>query len=247
VASGSKGMQAKARPQTLTGGTLVPAMGAVASAVGSMNPPFYNVVVRYGAQPLPAAGGGLAMGDVTAVARSDGPAAADAQGAAERGRNAIEPSPRAGSTVRIAMRKDAETIEAMMRAAHQESPIYRAMPIDDRRLSGYIASVIRSKDHAVFLYESAAGIDGLYIGMLVQQFFTLEVTAMDILFYVRPERRGTRAAVQLWRAFRRWAEARGAKAIQVGTMTEIDPGRTAKFYRGMGLREIGGVFHARIG
>lgn len=145
--------------------------------------------------------------------------------------------------VRHATPADAAVIETMLRAMAQESPVYRVMPIDDRKLADYIAKVIRSSDHAVLLHESPAGIDGIYIGMLVQQFFTFEITAMDILFYVRPERRGSRAAVRLFRAFKAWAKSSGAKAIQVGTMTGIDPARTAKFYRGMGLNEIGGIYH----
>lgn len=147
--------------------------------------------------------------------------------------------------VRHATPADAAVIDTMLRAMGRESPIYRAMPIDDRKLADYIAKVIRSSDHAVLLHESAAGIDGIYIGMLVQQFFTFETTAMDVLFYVRPERRGSRAAVRLFRAFKAWAKSSGAKAIQVGTMTGIDPARTSKFYRGMGLNEIGGVYHGR--
>lgn len=145
--------------------------------------------------------------------------------------------------VRPARPADAAVIDAMLRAMAQESPVYRAMPIDDRKLAGYIAKVIRSNDHAVVLHQGPSGIDGIFIGMLVQQFFTFETTAMDVLFYVRPERRGSRAAVRLFRAFKAWARSSGAKAIQVGTMTGIDPSRTAKFYRGMGLNEIGGVYH----
>jgi GNAT superfamily N-acetyltransferase len=147
--------------------------------------------------------------------------------------------------VRHATPEDTAVIDTMLRAMGRESPIYRTMPIDDRKLADYIGKVIRSSDHAVLLHESAAGIDGVYIGMLVQQFFTFETTAMDVLFYVRPERRGSRAAVRLFRAFKAWARSSGAKSIQVGTMTGIDPARTSKFYRGMGLREIGGIYHGR--
>jgi GNAT superfamily N-acetyltransferase len=147
--------------------------------------------------------------------------------------------------VRHATPADAAVIDAMLRAMGRESPIYRAMPIDDRKLADYIARVIRGSDHAVLLHEGPAGIDGIFIGMLVQQFFTFETSAMDVLFYVRPERRGSRAAVRLFRAFKAWAKSSDAKTIQVGTMTGIDPARTAKFYRGMGLNEIGGVYHGR--
>jgi len=147
--------------------------------------------------------------------------------------------------VRHATPADTAVIDTLLRAMGRESPIFRAMPIDDRKLADYITKTIRSSDHAVLLHESSAGIDGIYIGMLVQQFFTFETTAMDVLFYVRPERRGSRAAVRLFRAFKAWAKASGAKSIQVGTMTGIDPARTSKFYRGMGLNEIGGVYHGR--
>jgi GNAT superfamily N-acetyltransferase len=145
--------------------------------------------------------------------------------------------------VRHATPEDTAVIDTMLRAMGRESPIYRAMPVADRKLADYIAKVILSSEHIVLLHEGPAGIDGIYIGMLVQQFFTFEITAMDVLFYVRPERRGSRAAVRLFRAFKAWARSSGAKCIQVGTMTGIDPARTAKFYRGMGLHEIGGVYH----
>jgi GNAT superfamily N-acetyltransferase len=155
----------------------------------------------------------------------------------------IEAQPIVKTGVRRATPADAAIIDTMLRALGRESPVYCTMPIDDRKLTDYIAKVIRGSDHAVLLHEGTSGIDGIYIGMLVQQFFTFEITAMDVLFYVRPERRGSRAAVRLFRAFKAWAKASGAKAIQVGTMNGIAPARTAKFYRGMGLTEIGGVYH----
>jgi GNAT superfamily N-acetyltransferase len=155
----------------------------------------------------------------------------------------IEAQPLTKTGVRHATPADAAVIDTLLRAMAQESPVYRVMPIDDRKLADYIAKAIRGSDHAVLLHEGPAGIDGIYIGMLVQQFFTFETTAMDVLFYVRPGRRGSRAAVRLFRAFKAWARSSGARAIQAGTMTGIDPARTAKFYRGMGLNEIGGVYH----
>lgn len=148
--------------------------------------------------------------------------------------------------VRRATPADAAAVEAMLRAIGPESPVFRDTPIDDRKLKAFIAAAIASDQHAMLLHESAAGIDGLFIGVLVEQFFTLEINAMDIVLYVPPERRGTRAALRLWRAFKIWAQARNAKAIQVGSMTGIDPARTAKFYRGMGLREVGSIFHMRL-
>jgi GNAT superfamily N-acetyltransferase len=151
----------------------------------------------------------------------------------------------ANGPVRHATPEDSAVIDTLLRAMGRESPIFRAMPIDDRKLADYIGKTIRSNEHAVLLHEGPSGIDGIYIGMLVQQFFTFEFTAMDVLFYVRPERRGSRAAVRLFRAFKAWAKSSDAKTIQVGTMTGIDPARTAKFYRGMGLNEIGGVYHGR--
>jgi GNAT superfamily N-acetyltransferase len=204
---------------------------------------FYNVVINSGGQPLD---GATARSAYRLVKRSGATPGSQVQPApASEGAPAAVLTPRAH--IRRARPEDAATIEALIRTVAAESPVYREMPIDDRKLKSFIAMAIRSHEHAVLLHEGATGIDGLFIGVLVQQFFTVEFTAMDILFYVRPERRGSRAAVRLWRAYKDWAQAQGAKAIKVGAMTEIEPARTAKFYRGMGLREIGGIFHARIG
>src|SRR5258708_17991650 len=55
---------------------------------------------------------------------------------------APEPGPRA--PVRRATPADAAVIDTMLRAMAQESPIYPVMPIDDRKLTDYIANAIRN-------------------------------------------------------------------------------------------------------
>jgi hypothetical protein len=63
--------------------------------------------------------------------------------------------------VRHATPEDTAVIDTMLRAMGRESPIYRAMPVADRKLADYIAKVIGSSEHAVLLHEGPPGIDGI--------------------------------------------------------------------------------------
>ena len=57
-----------------------------------------------------------------------------------------------------------------------------------------------------------------------------------------PDHRGSRAAILLLKALRRWAHEAGAADLHVNNTTAIDAARTDKFLRKMGFRQTGGNY-----
>ena len=99
----------------------------------------------------------------------------------------------------------------------------------------------------MLVYDGPQGkIDGIMIGRVGEYFFSNELGAYDVAFYVRRERRGSIVAHRLWRTFLSWARAQGAVHTWPEVAAGIDPARGARFFRGLGLQEIGAVFFGRI-
>ena len=59
------------------------------------------------------------------------------------------------------------------------------------------------------------------------------------VIYVRPDKRGTRAAVSLLRTFVEWSREIGAREAFMGTSTNFQPERTARLMEHVGARRVG--------
>jgi len=143
---------------------------------------------------------------------------------------------------RTATRNDVTTILPLLKELHRES-ILCSVPIDEKKLHSFVLRSVKGRDRTCLIYQSASSaIEGILIGYTSEYFFSKEKAARDLVFYVRPERRGSLVAYRLWAAFKAWARAEGASSIWLGSAAGINPSRTRKFYRGLGMDEVGGIF-----
>lgn len=148
--------------------------------------------------------------------------------------------------VRAATAADDAELRLLLTGLHHES-VYRVLSLSEPKLAQFLRDVRGRDDHVSLVYEGTDGtLDGCYIGQVSAHFFSNDLSAYDLIFYVRPERRGGIIAYRLWQAFRAWAKQRGARTIWPGVSTGIDPARAARFYRGLDLVEVGSVFFARL-
>ena len=85
-------------------------------------------------------------------------------------------------------------------------------------------------------------VNGVIIGYATEYFFSHEMMAGDISFYIKPEKRGGILAARLIKAFTDWAHSMGAKRPMVGVSTGISPEMTGKLYERMGYTEKFAVY-----
>lgn len=69
--------------------------------------------------------------------------------------------------------------------------------------------------------------------------WTPTLSAVDILFYVKPEYRGTRVAIKLVKAWESWAIEQKCTEVALGTSSGINTARTVRFYERMGFSLVG--------
>jgi hypothetical protein len=81
-------------------------------------------------------------------------------------------------------------------------------------------------------------IGGMY-GQISRMFFTDELMARDVGWWVRQEWRGSWAAICLLEDFEQWARARGCKKAFLGQSSAISIEVTRKLYENCGYRVIG--------
>ncbi|SRR5579871_964874 len=147
---------------------------------------------------------------------------------------------------RRAVESDLPVIIAFLHALHKESVLVD-VAIDDVKLRDFVANCLKSKGRACLIYESAHGrAEGLMIGYVAEYFFSKEKGAWDLVLYVRPERRGSLVAYRLWSEFRKWARSQGASVMWLGAAAGVNPILSRKFYLGLGMDEIGGIYRARL-
>ena len=143
--------------------------------------------------------------------------------------------------MRRATEADIDEMVEMFHIQHAASAL-RDVPPHEPKLRDLLRHAMGSREYACFVYERpSGGLVGMMAGYVVPYFFSLEMAAADLFLFVRPEARGGIAAGRLWSAFRTWAREAGAGTLRLGTSGEA-PGRTRRFYTGLGMTEIGSVY-----
>lgn len=95
----------------------------------------------------------------------------------------------------------------------------------------------------ILLAERTDGkIAGMLAGYVTDFFFSDIIVAQDRWFYVRPEYRGSSAAVKLLIAFRQWADNHQANELSINMSVGIDMVRFNKFMTHMGFGCCGSNF-----
>lgn len=148
------------------------------------------------------------------------------------------------AAIRPATHDDIPEIVALGALMHAESR-YAVLPYSPAKLADLGARLIDWPDG--FLQVACKGdrIVGLMAGFVIEHFASTARVAGEYALFVEPASRGTRAAIRLLRAYRAWAESRGAVLIAAGITTGVHTDATAKFYESMGARQVGIVFELK--
>lgn len=108
---------------------------------------------------------------------------------------------------------------------------------DEKRLATQFRAVIET--------GHKKGVGGL-IGCVERHFFSDQIVASIVYYDVIPERRMSGAALRLLKAFRTWAENRGAVELSAGVNSGDDSGKMDKFFKRLGFSPVGGNYALKL-
>ena len=124
-------------------------------------------------------------------------------------------------------------VAKMAAAMCRESPRYAQRTVSET----YMENILSKASEAggfVRVYDSGDEITGIMVGVVAPYLCGPEVYACDLILYVKPENRGTPAALSLVKEFETWAKEMGAVEVMLGTSTGIDSEKTACLYERLG-------------
>jgi len=143
--------------------------------------------------------------------------------------------------IRKAEFKDVSGIMEVAKDAHEKS-LSNSVAIDPKTLRNNLQVCILSAEHFVLVVELEGEIEGVFIGVSHQLWYSKKKQATDLFFYVTEK--GTGWGAKMMRRFISWAkESPGVKEIMLGISSGIgDTDRTRKLYERMGAVKIGDNF-----
>ncbi len=143
--------------------------------------------------------------------------------------------------IRKAEFKDVSGIMEVAKDAHEKS-LSNSVAIDPKTLRNNLQVCILSAEHFVLVVELEGEIEGVFIGVTHQLWYSKKKQATDLFFYVTEK--GTGWGAKMMRRFISWAkESPGVKEVMLGISSGIgDTDRTRKLYERMGAVKIGDNF-----
>jgi L-amino acid N-acyltransferase YncA len=123
-----------------------------------------------------------------------------------------------------------------------EMQVMETLPHLDFDLATTRATFLSAVEHAsptLFVVEEARKVIGYAMCLLENYAFAAGRFVVLEAIYVRPDRRGTRAAASLVTRFFEWGKTVGAKESILGIANGFQPERTARFFEHLGAQRVG--------
>ncbi len=145
--------------------------------------------------------------------------------------------------IRLANASDLEAMISLGRQMHQESR-FAHYALNESKLRQLVLQLLEEpKINAILLAETERdGIVGMLAVSLIPLFFTDVFVAQDRWYYVAKNHRGSSAGLKLLMAFRKWAENRQAREMNINMSVDIDQAKFHKFMTHMNFKSCGSNF-----
>lgn len=141
--------------------------------------------------------------------------------------------------VRLALRSDTDAIVEMARI--NASHIRRPHTFVADKVRGVVDDYIATANPTLWVCEERRECVGFAKGVISEYDYCDGIyTTLQVIF-VRPEKRGSRAALLLLREFLAWSDRLGAVENTAGSDNEFQTERTARFLGKFGFRRVGTV------
>lgn len=139
--------------------------------------------------------------------------------------------------VRLAMLEDQDAVLSM--AEFQVAETFPHLGFDRDRAAETFQRAVETGDPTCLVAETGGEVVGFVFGRIGGYDFTSGVFVILDVLLVRPDKRGTRAAVNLLREYIRWGEIVGAREILFGVSSGFQVERTSRLYEHLGAERIG--------
>lgn len=146
--------------------------------------------------------------------------------------------------VRLALEEDEDAYVELARAAVEESA--RHVGYSEAKVRATFRAYLDTAHPTIWVVDDRREIIGFLNATMSDYTFADGIFTTQEVLFVRPDRRGSRAAALLLRNFVRWSDQLGALENTGGNDNAINSELTAKFLKRYGFEHVG-FFMRRIG
>ena len=100
--------------------------------------------------------------------------------------------------------------------------------------------------HAVWIAWEGETPIGFFAGKAHPLFFSRDLVAVDTVWYVLPEKRGSRVGLQLLELFEEWSEALGVADIRIGQTSKLEHSAFNKIMGKRGYEYVGSYYVRKV-
>lgn len=138
---------------------------------------------------------------------------------------------------RLVLETDIDAIVEMAAAATAES--FPHLEFSEERCRSTIQRYLDTASPTMFAVEHERELVGFSLAEWGQHGFSTSILAEQRVIYVKPENRGTRAAVELVSIFSTWAERVGAKEVYLDLSNGRRTEQALRYMRRFGFHPVG--------
>lgn len=146
--------------------------------------------------------------------------------------------------MRVRLATEGDTDALLSLAGMQVAETLPHLPFDHKIAAKTLRRILRGDGEILWVAENAGQIVGFLWATMNGYSFCTGVFISQEVIYVCPDKRGTRAAVQLLHEYISWGRIVGATEILFGISNGKHPDRAAKLFAHIGAEKVG--YHFRI-
>ena len=148
--------------------------------------------------------------------------------------------------IRQADELDLPRLMELGRAMHAEAPTFRGLDFDAAKVEATLRHAMNQGLVLVHV-DDEGRIDGGFVGVIVERWFSRSELFTDLALFVEPTRRGGFTACRLLRRVVAWCKERGLKPedVQLGVSTGVHAEETGRLFEKLGFERFGGLYRLR--
>jgi GNAT superfamily N-acetyltransferase len=150
--------------------------------------------------------------------------------------------------IRLGLAKDKDAL-IKLALENQSEILHNNIEVNPTRVDQTLHGLfeLNQGSHVLFVAETSGGqLAGGLLGCVERYYYSDELQAQLIQWYLRKSFRGTSIAPRLVKAFVEWAKTRGASEVFMGISSGIDIQLTHRMMRRMGFAHLGGNYAVNL-
>ena len=147
-------------------------------------------------------------------------------------------------SIRNAKESDIDELLDLCIDMHQEG-IYKKIEISQRKLRNFLLGKLIREESLLLVLSDNDKLVGLFVGDIVEYFFSSEKLALDTIFYIVKSKRKSLGAMKLLSTYFDWANSHNVREICLSSTNGVEVEKIERMYTKLGFYKVGIMYKKR--